>query len=72
MKSQPVTQADRPTSAPGAVIIEVEDLYKDFTTPAGKQVPVLRGINLTLREGEIVVLLGQSLSLIHISEPTRP
>ncbi len=60
MNSQPVTQAGRPAPAPGAVVIEVEDLSRDFTTPAGKQVPVLRGINLTLSEGEIVVLLGQS------------
>jgi NitT/TauT family transport system ATP-binding protein len=55
-----VTQAGRPVPAPGAVIIEVDNLSKDFTTPAGKQVPVLRDINLSLREGEIVVLLGQS------------
>ncbi len=55
-----MTQADRPAPPPGAVIIEVEDLSKDFITPAGKQVPVLRGINLTVREGEIVVLVGQS------------
>ena len=55
-----MTQADRPAPAPGAVIIEVDDLFKHFTTPAGKQVPVLQGINLTLSEGEIVTLLGQS------------
>ncbi len=55
-----MTQADRPAPEPGAAIIEVDDLSKNFTTPEGKQVPVLQGINLTLREGEIVVLLGQS------------
>ena len=55
-----MTKPDPPASAPGAVIIEVDNLSKEFVMPAGKQVPVLRGINLTLREGEIVVLVGQS------------
>jgi NitT/TauT family transport system ATP-binding protein len=55
-----VTQPGPPIPAPGGVIIEVDDLCKHFTTPAGKQVPVLHGINLTVSEGEIVAILGQS------------
>jgi len=50
-----------PPPAPAeAVIIEVDDLSKHFTTPEGKHVPVLQAINLTVHEGEIVALLGQS------------
>lgn len=41
-------------------IIEVEHLYKDFTTPTGRQVPVLQDISLSVSEREIVVILGQS------------
>ncbi len=55
-----MTQTDSPAPAAGAVILEVDDLSKHFTTPEGKQVPVLSHITLTLREGEIVALLGQS------------
>src|SRR5579871_1317109 len=59
------TSADRPTSpgspgAAGAVIISVEHLEKHFTTPDGGPLVVLNDINLTLREGEIVALLGKS------------
>jgi NitT/TauT family transport system ATP-binding protein len=42
------------------VIISVEDLEKHFTTPDGGPLVVLDNINLTLREGEIVALLGKS------------
>jgi NitT/TauT family transport system ATP-binding protein len=57
--------ADRPSSAgarreTGGVIISVEDLQKHFTTPDGGPLVVLDDINLTLREGEIVALLGKS------------
>jgi NitT/TauT family transport system ATP-binding protein len=44
----------------GAAIVEVEALHKNFTTPEGKPFPVLDGINLILREGEILALLGKS------------
>lgn len=43
-----------------AVIVEVANLAKGFTTPEGRKVSVLADINLTVSEGEIVVLLGQS------------
>jgi len=42
------------------VIIEVAHLCKSFMTPERNQVPVLQDVNLTVTEGEIVVLLGQS------------
>src|SRR5579862_192208 len=56
--------ADRPTGVPsrplGDVIISVDDLEKHFTTPDGGPLVVLDHINFTLREGEIVALLGKS------------
>ena len=48
------------TSAPGDVIVSVSHLHKHFTTPDGQLLPVLEDINLDLREGEIVALLGKS------------
>jgi NitT/TauT family transport system ATP-binding protein len=44
----------------GAVIVQVERVTKAFTTPDGRALPVLDGITFTLREGEIVALLGKS------------
>src|ERR1700737_766846 len=44
----------------GAVIVQVEHVTKAFTTPDGRALPVLDGITFTLREGEIVALLGKS------------
>ena len=44
----------------GDVIIDVSDVHKNFTSPDGNPLPVLDGINLTLRAGEIVALLGKS------------
>ena len=37
-----------------------------------KQDIILADINLSLEEGHILAILGPNLSLIHISEPTRP
>jgi len=58
------TTADGPGGAQprqlGDVIISVEEVQKDFTTPDGGPLVVLDHINLTLREGEIVALLGKS------------
>jgi NitT/TauT family transport system ATP-binding protein len=48
------------TDAPGPVILEARDVTKAFTTPDGRALPVLDGVSLTLREGEIVALLGKS------------
>ena len=44
----------------GPVIVEVVGVHKHFTTPDGGPLPVLEDINLSLREGEIVALLGKS------------
>ena len=48
------------TGVPGPVILEAKDVTKTFTTPDGRALPVLDGVSLTLREGEIVALLGKS------------
>lgn len=44
----------------GAAIVEVENVSKSFPGAGGTTLPVLDGINFTLREGEIVALLGKS------------
>jgi NitT/TauT family transport system ATP-binding protein len=50
---QPVAPAGRP-------LISVRDLTKNFATRDGGELPVLEGINLDVRRGEIVALLGKS------------
>jgi NitT/TauT family transport system ATP-binding protein len=55
-----MTTADTARQTTGTLIIEVADVYKHFSTPEGGKLAVLEGINLTLREGEIVALLGKS------------
>ena len=35
------------------------------------RIEALKDASFTIDEGEICVIVGQSLSLIHISEPTR-
>jgi NitT/TauT family transport system ATP-binding protein len=44
----------------GPPIIEIQDVRKSFRSADGRERPVLQGVNFTLREGEIVALLGQS------------
>ncbi len=44
----------------GDVILEVNHVSKDFTTPDGQPLPVLEDVSLRLHEGEIVALLGKS------------
>jgi NitT/TauT family transport system ATP-binding protein len=44
----------------GPVILEARGVTKVFSTPDGHALPVLDGVSLTLREGEIVALLGRS------------
>ena len=48
------------TGVPRPVILEAKGVTKTFTTPDGRALPVLDGVSLTLREGEIVALLGKS------------
>jgi NitT/TauT family transport system ATP-binding protein len=41
-------------------IIEMRKVCKAFATPSGEPLPVLADINLSLREGELLGLLGRS------------
>jgi ABC-type nitrate/sulfonate/bicarbonate transport system, ATPase component len=42
-------------------LITVENVHKYFSLPDGKgEFPVLQDINLTIRSGEVVALLGRS------------
>ena len=47
-------------SSPTTTIVAVEGVGKHFTNPQGEPLLVLDGIDLELREGEIVALLGKS------------
>jgi NitT/TauT family transport system ATP-binding protein len=44
----------------GPPILQIQDVRKSFRAADGRQRPVLEGVDFTLREGEIVALLGQS------------
>ena len=48
------------TERTGEVILEVSHVTKHFTSSDGQPLPVLDDVSLTLREGEIVALLGKS------------
>jgi NitT/TauT family transport system ATP-binding protein len=48
------------TDTATAVILSARNIVKVFPTPEGKDLLVLDGIDLDLREGEIVALLGRS------------
>ena len=50
------------------IIYTMKKLRK--TTPQGKE--ILKGIWLSFYDGAKIGVLGHNLSLIHISEPTRP
>src|SRR5579871_5646797 len=41
-------------------LLDVHDVRRSFPRPGGGELVVLEGVNLTLREGEIVGLLGRS------------
>ncbi|TKV58334.1 amino acid ABC transporter permease/ATP-binding protein [Nakamurella flava] len=49
------TQADPPPRRFGDAVIEARDLHKSYGTT-----PVLRGVDLDVRQGEVVALLGPS------------
>ncbi|WP_208028095.1 ABC transporter ATP-binding protein [Rhabdothermincola sediminis] len=42
------------------VLVSATGITKSFTTPDGQPLPVLEGIDLEVREGEILALLGRS------------
>src|SRR5471030_2765324 len=44
----------------GQAIIDLQDVRKSLRSADGRERPVLEGVEFTLREGEIVALLGQS------------
>ncbi|MEC3956617.1 nitrate/sulfonate/bicarbonate ABC transporter ATP-binding protein [Nocardia sp. CDC153] len=48
------------TVATGEVLIDLEHIDMSFTGASGEPLNVLDGVNLQLREGEIVALLGRS------------
>ena len=53
-------------------LLEVKNLKKIYTTRfGGNQVQALSNVNFSVEEKEYVAIMGE-LSLIHISEPTRP
>jgi peptide/nickel transport system ATP-binding protein len=58
-----VPQAGRTAPAPGPPVgdgvLEVRDLHVSFASPAGP-VPVLRGVDLTVRRGEVLGIVGES------------
>ena len=54
------------TTNQGNTLIRVEDLHKIFG-----ELHAINGVSEEIKEGEVVVIVGPSLSLIHISEPTR-
>ena len=58
------------------VILSVQDLHKTFTVN-GNLIKAVDGVSFDVSRGECFAIVGESgsgksLSLIHISEPTRP
>lgn len=49
-------------------IIEIQGLHFSYPAEDDEQTPaeVLKGIDLTIKKGEFVAVLGHNLSLIHI------
>jgi putative ABC transport system ATP-binding protein len=43
-----------------AALIEITGITKEYVTPGGVDVPVLHGIDLVIRGGEFVAIMGQS------------
>lgn len=59
-----MSTTSRPATGPGAgtkvALITARQVSKSFTSPDGKPMTVLDGVDLSLFEGEIVALLGRS------------
>jgi len=47
----------RANASSGDVVLEARNLWSSYKTPAG-EVPVLRGVDLAVREGELVAIVG--------------
>jgi NitT/TauT family transport system ATP-binding protein len=58
--TEPAAGAPAAPHRTGPVILEASLVTKTFTTPDGRALPVLDDVSFTLREGEIVALLGKS------------
>ena len=57
-------------------LISLKNICRSYRN-GDQELQVLKNINLEVNEGEFVAIMGpsgsgKSLSLIHISEPTRP
>jgi lipoprotein-releasing system ATP-binding protein len=69
--------AARPAAASAGVLLEARGLVKDFID-AGREIHVLRGLDVTVRAGEEIAIVGQSgtgkSTLLHVlgslEEPT--
>ncbi|MCL2537735.1 MAG: ABC transporter ATP-binding protein [Coriobacteriia bacterium] len=46
--------------APGEVVLEVRDVYKTYQISEDVEVHALRGVNLQVRRGEMIAIIGQS------------
>ncbi|SDD15541.1 ABC transporter ATP-binding protein [Paraburkholderia lycopersici] len=54
------TRDDTPHAGPAAPVLELDHVGMSFARPSGDPLPVLVDIDVTLREGEILGLLGRS------------
>ncbi|WP_423221356.1 ATP-binding cassette domain-containing protein, partial [Burkholderia contaminans] len=59
-KEAHVANAATPSSGRTPAVLEMRAVCKSFTKPSGEPLHVLADIDLTLREGEILGLLGRS------------
>ena len=50
-------------------MLEIKEIWKTFNAGTVNEKQALRGVSLTLKDGDFCTVIG--LSLIHISEPTR-
>ena len=48
------------------VVFETRDLKINALRDDGTELPIVKGVDFKVRRGEVVALIGESLSLIHI------
>ena len=41
-------------------LLRLDDIWKSYSTPSGGEITILKGVDLTLSEGEIVSIVGKS------------